>query len=356
MWKGKGREGYNVYPKHTGNYVLTGLDKKCYLKFMKKALVPTSNEIFTGTMPASVSILPTTIAGNSPESQVIAMWIASKSSGYTRTAYPRAVADFFSFVAKPLHQVTLSDLQAWRASLEPKSRENAVGRGWGNSKKALAVNAVKSLFKFAFGTGYLTLNPASLLKSPKVNPAIHERILPEESVWDLISKAESDRDKAILSLLYASKVRVSELVGIRWKALTPSSEKGRANGVAGSVYVVGKGGKERTIGLPLKTWERVQSLRPVTASDADYVFLGYKGKPLTSASVWNVVKKAGKTAGLSERISPHWFRHCGATHALNRGASLNLLKEELGHADLATTGLYLHASKDEASSTFLVGV
>lgn len=345
-----------MYPIYAGNIVLTAFDKKCYLKFMNKALAPISDEIFTGTMPASVSIQPSTIAGNSTEAQVIAMWIASKSSGYTRTAYPRAVKDFFAFVSKPLHLVTLADLQAWRASLEPKSRENALGRGWGNSKKALSVNAVKSLFKFAFGTGYLTLNPASLLKSPKVNPAIHERILPEESVWDLISKAEGNRDKAILSLLYASKVRVSELVGIRWKDLTPASERGRANGVAGSVYVVGKGGKERTIGLPLKTWERVQSLRPVTATDSDYVFLGYKGKPLTTASVWNVVKKAGKTAGLSGRISPHWFRHCGATHALNRGASLNLLKEELGHADLATTGLYLHASKDEASSTFLVGV
>jgi len=345
---------YPVLPTYTGNIVLTAFDKKCYLKFMNKALQPAS--VFTATMPASVSIVPSSIAGDATEAQVVEMWIRNKPSGYTRTAYHRSVQDFFKYVGKPLRLVTLLDLQGWRQSLEPATRDNPYGRGWGTSKKALAVNAVKSLFKFSFGIGYLTLNPAQLLKSPKLKPAVHERILPEESVLELIAHAETPRNKAIISLLYASKVRVSELVGIRWKDFQPASEKGKASGIAGSVYVVGKGEKERTIGIPVKTWERVHALRPADASDEECVFRGYRNKPLTTASVWNIIKKAGKSAGLSARISPHWLRHCGATHALRRGGSLNLLKEELGHADLATTGLYLHNSKDEASSTLLAGV
>jgi len=319
---------------------------------------PTLNpsRTITASIHAGISVAPVNIAGDISELQALQLWVDNKKSAHTRRAYARAMKEILHAIGKPIRSITLLDLSEWRKSLEAPSSENPEGRGWRESKKALAVNTLKSFYKFAHEIGFLGVNPARTLKSPKLNPAVHERILPEEDVWRMISGAESERDRAILALLYASKVRVSELVRIRWKDLVPATDKGRENGVGGSVYVIGKGEKPRTIGIPQKTWNRVQSLKKSEASDLSHVFSAKNGKSLTTASIWLIVKKTARRAGINGRVSPHWFRHCGASHAVNRGAPLKLVQDELGHSNLNTTAFYLHSKKDEASSVLLSGV
>lgn len=321
---------------------------------MNTALKP--NRTITATIPAGISVAPVNVAGDISELQALQLWVDNKKSPHTRRAYARMMKEILRTIGKPIRSITLLDLSEWRKALDAPSVENPKGKGWNESKKALAVNTLKSFYKFAHEIGFLQVNPARTLRSPKMNPAVHERILSEEDVWRMISGAETERDRAILALLYASKVRVSELVRIRWKDLTPATEKGRENGVGGSVYVIGKGDKPRTIGIPLKTWDRVQSLKKPESSEVSHVFSGFKGKPLTTASIWLIVKKTARRAGINGRVSPHWFRHCGASHAVNRGAPLKLVQDELGHTNLNTTAFYLHAKKDEASAVLLSGV
>jgi integrase/recombinase XerD len=278
-------------------------------------------------------------AGIAPQAdnddQVIAMWLHGRPAT-TQRAYAFEVQGAMAVLNKPLRQITLGELQGYFSGLEvlaPASR-------------ARAINAVKSLFSFAQRIGYLTFNPAAAIKAPRVKNTLAERILSESEVHRLISLEPSPRNQILLRLLYAAGVRVSEICGLKWR-------DAQERDGAGQITVYGKGGKTRVVLLSPDTWRKLIALQG-EAAPAHPVFISRKGKShLHPVQVLRIVRAAANRAGVQGKVSPHWLRHCHASHALDRGAPIHLVQATLGHASVSTTGKYLHARPGDSSARYL---
>ena len=235
--------------------------------------------------------------------------------------------------------MTLADLQQFADSLgalAPASRYRTL-------------SAIKSLLAFAHRTGYLPYDVGRALRLPAVRSRLAERILPEAELHRILSLEPNFRNRAILTLLYASGIRVSELCVLCWRDLQPNSD-------GGQVTVLGKGGVTRAVRIPASVWKLVNGLRGDDAESGDPVFRSRKkgnGGALRPLAVLRVVRQAAARAGIELPVSPHWFRHAHASHALDRGAPIHLVQTTLGHASITTTGRYLHARPNDSSSRFL---
>jgi integrase/recombinase XerD len=250
--------------------------------------------------------------------QLVEMWLFGRSPR-TIDVYRRYAHRFLSYVNKPLHLVTLADMQGWQKTLE----------GMAPNSQRIAIAAVKSFLKFAQNTGMLEVNLGVLMRSPKGKDALTERLLTEQEVAVMIAKEKNLRNYLILRLLYAAGLRVSELCQLCWKDAIPRGETGQ-------ITVQGKGAKVRTILLPPTLWEQLQQLR-VDANVLDPVFRSKNGKPLDRIRVFRIVKAAATRAGINENVSPHWLRHAHASHSLDRGSPLHLTQRTLGHSRIGTT-------------------
>lgn len=281
---------------------------------------------------------PAHIVEGAPEdgdAKLVRLWLHGRGAG-TRRAYQREADRLRAAVGRPLPAVTLADLQAYvdgLAHLAPASRQRAIA-------------ATKSLLTFGERIGYLPVNVGAVLRLPKKRDQLTERIVDTESVRALLAAETDPRNHALLRLLYAAGLRLEEVCGLRWKHCVK-----RPNG-RGQVTVYGKGGKTRAVALSAETWAELAELQGEAGRD-DPVFRSRKGGPLSPSAAWRVVKAAAQRAGLPEEFSPHWLRHAHASHALDAGAPISLVKETLGHASIATTGRYLHARPDESSGGFL---
>jgi integrase/recombinase XerD len=238
-------------------------------------------------------------------------------------------------VSKPLRSVSVEDLQAFAESLTGA-----------RSSRRRTLSAIKSLLSFGQDTGYLQFNVGAAVKCPSVKDSLAERILSEEDVHRVIVTEAAPRNRALLRLLYAAGLRVSEACSLKWRDLQPRDE-------AGQVTVFGKGDKTRTILLSEATWAELAALRGDAGPD-DAVFRSRKkGGHLTPSAVFHVVRAAARRAGIEGNVSPHWLRHAHASHALDRGAPIHLVQQTLGHASVATTGRYLHARPSDSSARYL---
>ncbi len=175
--------------------------------------------------------------------RLVAMWLDGLSN-HTVDSYRRHVRLFLEFVNKPLHLVTLADLQLWRATLDHLAP----------SSQGTAMAAVKSLLSFGHRIGVLPSNVGTGVKSPKAKDTLNERILSEGEVTAMISRETNPRNRVMLRLLYAGGLRVSELCGLKWKDV-------KARHQSGQVTVFGKGGKTRTVLLPPVLWQELCQLR-----------------------------------------------------------------------------------------------
>ena len=206
---------------------------------------------------------------------------------------------------------------------------------------------IKVFLRFLFAERILRRDLASLIEQPKkwrtIPDTVHYR-----SVEELLSAPDpSDefflRDRALLELLYATGMRVSEAVDLRLDQI---------NLKLGYLRCIGKGRKERIIPVGRHAIDAVgdylENLRPRLASErfSSAVFLSRTGKPLDRTNMWRVVRKYARLAGIEKDLSPHTLRHCFATHLLAGGADLRMVQELLGHADVTTTQVYTHV--DEA--------
>ena len=272
------------------------------------------------------------------DSQLLEIWLHGRSK-HTQRAYRADVEHFLTWVRKPFLQVTLADLQQFADSLgelAPASRYRTL-------------SAIKSLLSFAHRTGYLPYDVGRALRLPAVRSRLAERILPEAELHRILSLEANPRNRAILTLLYASGMRVSELCGLCWRDLQPNSD-------GGQVTVLGKGDVTRAIKIPASVWKLVNGLRNANAEPGDPVFRSRKGKNggvLQPLAVLRVARQAAARSGIELPVSPHWFRHAHASHALDRGAPIHLVQTTLGHASITTTGRYLHARPNDSSSRFL---
>ena len=210
----------------------------------------------------------------------------------------------------------------------------------------LIVIALKIFFRFLAGRGEIKNDPAEPLSLPRI-----ERYLPETlnemQVEQLLNSINTKaplglRDRAMLELLYASGLRISELANARLENFYPEE---------GTIRVLGKGNKTRIVPVGRKACEalacylsaeRPKLIKPRSGSE---IFLSERGTKLTTARIWQIVKEKARLAGLKKNIYPHLLRHSFATHLLSNGADLRIIQEMLGHADISTTQVYTHVDQ-----------
>ena len=205
------------------------------------------------------------------------------------------------------------------------------------------IAAMKTFHKFLMLENIVGHNPTTVLDSPRMGQRL-PRFLSLKDVEKLLGQSDFTsklglRNKAILELLYATGMRISELITISMKDL---------NLEIGFVRVFGKGAKERILPLgkvAIEALRQYLKLGRSGAEDKEKVFLNFRGKPLTRQGCWMMINKYARKRGIKQRITPHMLRHSFATHLLNGGANLRVVQELLGHADISTTQIYTHVDQ-----------
>ena len=215
------------------------------------------------------------------------------------------------------------------------------------------LSAIKTFAKFACREGYIktdfTANTDGMRRVKKL-----PSVLTIEEISNLLAqpdgrKPAGSRDKAMLETLYATGVRVSELINLRLSDVNES---------VGFVRCFGKGSKERIIPLGKVAIDYLGQYlangRPkfARAGSSEYLFLTNRGKKMSRVGFWKVIKKYAALAGITKNITPHILRHSFATHLLEGGADLRSIQEMLGHADIATTQVYTHVSRDKLKEVY----
>lgn len=272
------------------------------------------------------------------DARLIALWLHGRPP-LTIATYRRDIARMQAFVRKPLAQVTLADLQDFADELE--ERELAI------RTRARMLSAVKSLLRFLARAGLIPADVGVALCTPKVVNDPSQRALTKAEARKLIRAPRKPRDVAILHLLYAGGFRRAELCSLRWTSATVDEESGDA-----FLTVVGKGSKLRTVRIPAFVWALAAALRRPEDPDDAPIFAGRDGA-LSFSQLRDVVAGAAKRAKITKPVTPHWLRHAHASHALDAGAPISLVRDTLGHASIATTSLYLHSKPRDSSGKYL---
>jgi len=225
-------------------------------------------------------------------------------------------------------------VRAWLAALHARGLQPAsIGR---------KLAAARSCFRFLVRRGRLETNPARELRGPRL-PRRLVSFLPIDEATQLVSGravggSHRERDVAILELLYASGLRVSELTGLDLEALDRSER---------TVRVLGKGRKERIVPYGGQAARAVEAWLARRSEADGPLFTNGQGRRLTVRSIHTIVGRAARAAGIARRVSPHTLRHTFATHLLDGGADLRAIQELLGHRRLSTTQRYTHVGADQ---------
>ena len=221
-------------------------------------------------------------------------------------------------------------------------------KGYKATSTARMLSAMRKLFQYLYREKYRVDDPSAVLSSPKL-PSRLPKYLTEQQVSDLLNTPDVDvplelRDKAMLELLYATGLRVTELVSLTIENM---------NVQQGVVRVIGKGNKERIVpmGEEAAYWVRQLMLygRPVllNGQSSDVVFPSQRAQQMTRQTFWHRVKHYAILADIdADTLSPHVLRHAFATHLVNHGADLRVVQMLLGHTDLSTTQIYTHVAKE----------
>lgn len=261
-------------------------------------------------------------------------------SGNTVSSYSRDLMRFIAFLDKK----KLTPLNLDRDRLSTYVRD--LGKELSARSVARHISTLRRFFRFLVREGRLEINPARLIESPKL-PRRLPGTLSTREVERLISApkavdAKGQRDLAMLELLYATGLRVSELVGLRISDI---------NLETGYVRTLGKGGKERIV--PIGEKARVALAiylhegrnRLTRRASSPYLFLNFRGNRLTRQGFWKILKGYALKAGIKKNITPHSLRHSFASHLLEAGADLRSVQMMLGHSDISTTQIYTHVTR-----------
>ncbi|HUF93237.1 MAG TPA: site-specific tyrosine recombinase/integron integrase [Candidatus Limnocylindria bacterium] len=260
--------------------------------------------------------------------------VEKHASPHTLRSYRSDLVEFTRAVEEGVEKADSRAIRAFLASLHT--------RGLDPVTVARKLAAVRSFYRFLVRRGVVERNPARETRGPR-RPQKLVSFLPIDEATALVDAralggAARDRDVAILELLYATGLRVSELTGLDVEAVDRTER---------TVRVLGKGRKERIVPFgasAARALERYLAPRPAAGGA---LFLNARGGRLTDRSVRSVVRRAARSAGVVRRVSPHTLRHTFATHLLDGGADLRAIQELLGHSRLSTTQRYTHVGTDQ---------
>jgi integrase/recombinase XerD len=237
----------------------------------------------------------------------------------------------------PLSAVTLTDLRNHMDTLAPFAPRT----------RALAASVIKAFYNFHCFAGTLETDPSIHLRVPRVPSDLTDRILTEDDTKRLLAGAELT-ERVMLTLLYLAGLRAAELCRLTWGAVVevPGGAK---------LSVMGKGQKPRTVLIPDGIFGDLMAMRPDDAPDEAPVFTSISdtSRPMGPRHLLRIVKRAAAAAGLSDKVSSHWLRHCHASHALDAGAPITLVRDSLGHSSISVTNRYAHARPNDGSARFL---
>jgi integrase/recombinase XerD len=266
-------------------------------------------------------------------------------SPLTLAAYRRDLTQFAARSAGP----------GWRGGPEPARAFLAELRARGRRGSTLARKsaAIRSFYGFALREGIATRDVATLLESPRPGTYLPD-VLDRDQVATILDAPSDDdpvglRDGAILELLYACGLRVSELVGLDLNRLDLPGLQLR---------VIGKGDRERRVPMGEPARDRLHRylagprMAWTAARPTDAVFVNQRGRRIGRESVWRIVQHWARAAGIRERVTPHTFRHSFATHLLEGGADLRVVQALLGHASISTTQLYTHLTGERLREVY----
>lgn len=272
-----------------------------------------------------------------------ALWLEDGLSRNSLDSYRRDLRIFSEWLAKSQNKTLIiaerSDLLAYLAQrFQNKIKPRSAAR---------LLSSLKRFYRFQYREGSIDNDPSLQIDTPKL-PRSLPVSLTEEDVQSLIDAPDiltprGLRDRAMLETLYASGVRVSELVSLNFAQL---------NQDAGVLRVLGKGAKERLVpvGEEALDWIRRYLIEArsvlLDGRSCDALFVTARGKGMTRQGFWNLIKRYAVASGMHKHVSPHTLRHAFATHLLNHGADLRVVQMLLGHSDISTTQIYTHVARE----------
>lgn len=272
-----------------------------------------------------------------------ALWLEEGLSANTLAAYRRDLTCLSSWLSrhvsgKTLLQVTESDLHSYTVFRHAASRPSSVSR---------RLSVFRRFFRWAIRERLISADPTVRMDAPRQGIRL-PKTLSEFQVEALLNAPDIEtplglRDRAMLELMYASGLRVSELVELK------SVFVGLSEGV---LRITGKGSKERLVPFGAQASEWLERYLRYARGDildglgSDALFVTARGGPMTRQMFWKLIKKYAIQSGITQALSPHTLRHAFATHLLNHGADLRVVQMLLGHADISTTQVYTHVARE----------
>jgi integrase/recombinase XerD len=273
------------------------------------------------------------------------LWLEEGLARNTLESYRNDLSQFTDWLEKrgsDLIAVTRTDLEGYLAYKNPHSKPRSIGR---------LIASLRRFYRYLLRENLVSEDPTLQLDSPKL-PRSLPKSLTEEEVESLLNQPDEDemlglRDRAMLEMLYATGLRVSELVNIKVAEVSLSE---------GVVRATGKGSKTRLVPLGEESLDWIsrylKEARPqiLDGQVSDSMFVTQRGGAMTRQAFWYLIKRHAKLAGIQKHLSPHVLRHAFATHLLNHGADLRVVQMLLGHADISTTQIYTHVARERLKS------
>jgi integrase/recombinase XerD len=283
---------------------------------------------------------------NQLENFIEAMWLEKGLSENTLSAYRSDLTKFALFLAQQNELDQSSQLIDFNQDVLNQYLAKRYDSGLSGRSTSRFLSSLRSLCQYMLRQKIRSDDPVSLLQNPKL-PQLLPKTLTESQVIELLNAPKTDdpiqlRDKAMLEVLYATGLRVTELVSLRLDQLSLQQ---------GVVRVIGKGNKERLVPLGEDAVDWVstflkQGRSALLKSESDVIFPSKRGVLMTRQTFWHRIKLYSQIANIQSDLSPHTLRHAFATHLLNNGADLRVVQMLLGHSDLSSTQIYTHVATE----------
>jgi len=269
-----------------------------------------------------------------------AVWVEQGLSENTLSAYGSDLRIFAKWLAgRSMLEVDGGDLSGFLAS---RYKE-----GIGNRSSARILSSLRRFYGYYIRENSITVDPTALIEAPHIGRPLPAS-LSEKDVELLLDAPEITnplgfRDRTMLEMLYATGLRVSELVNLKFEQISFRQ---------GVVRIIGKGNKERLVPVGEEAMSWLESYMSQARKDilgerqCDFLFVTNRADSMTRQAFWHIIKRHAKKAGITKELSPHTLRHAFATHLLNHGADLRVVQLLLGHSDLSTTQIYTHIARE----------